>query len=42
MISNGRTSVDLNLIVTVDVAALWPVLKCYPNITLREVRYISE
>jgi hypothetical protein len=40
MISNGRMSVDLSLKVTVDVAALWPVLICYPNTTLREVIYI--
>jgi hypothetical protein len=42
MISNSRMSVDLNLKVMVDVAVLWPVLKCYPYITPREGRCISE
>jgi hypothetical protein len=38
MVSNGRMSVDYNLKVMVDVAALWPVLKFYPNTTQREDR----
>lgn len=42
MISNGRICVDLKLKVMVDIAVLWPVLKCYLNITLREVRYIYQ
>jgi len=42
IISNSRISVDLNLKAMVDVAVLWPVLNCYPNITLREGRHISE